>query len=84
MFRRIATPNQRSWVPPMRSQALEYALIFACGCSPAVIAYAADSIGTVKTVNGAVHIERAAQMPQCGLKTIICRVCYVLKRVNPT
>ena len=61
MFRRNATLNPPSWVPPMRSHTLEYALIFACGCSPAVIAYATDSIGTVKTVKGAVHIERAAQ-----------------------
>ncbi|MBN3756637.1 FecR domain-containing protein [Paraburkholderia sp. Tr-20389] len=45
----------------MRKQTVHYALVFACGCAPAVDACAADAIGVVKTVKGAVHIERAAQ-----------------------
>lgn len=41
---------------------IKWALLLACGCPPAAGAYAAaDSIGTVKTVKGAVHIERAGQ-----------------------
>ena len=32
-----------------------------CGCPPVANTYAADSIGTVKTVKGAVLIERAGQ-----------------------
>jgi hypothetical protein len=42
----------------MRSQALKYALILACGGAPVVSACAADVVGVVKTVKGAVHIER--------------------------
>lgn len=45
----------------MRQQAARYALVFACGCLPAIDACAAESIGVVKTVKGSVHIERAAQ-----------------------
>jgi hypothetical protein len=45
----------------MRTQAFQYALVVACGCAPAIDACAADAIGVVKTVKGAVHIERAAQ-----------------------
>ncbi|CAB3777221.1 FecR family protein [Pararobbsia alpina] len=43
----------------MRSNPVKYALIFACGCLPVVDACAADVVGVVKTLKGAVHIERA-------------------------
>ncbi|HVE06229.1 MAG TPA: FecR domain-containing protein [Paraburkholderia sp.] len=42
----------------MRSLAIGYALLVACGCLPAAVACAADTIGVVKTVKGHVHIER--------------------------
>lgn len=45
----------------MRKQAFQCAVVLACGCAPVVDACAADSIGVVKTVKGAVHIERATQ-----------------------
>lgn len=45
----------------MHSQAIKCALLLVCGCPPFANIYAADSIGTVKTVKGAVHIERAGQ-----------------------
>ncbi|CAD6546734.1 FecR domain-containing protein [Paraburkholderia sabiae] len=45
----------------MRKQAIQCAVVLACGCAPVVDACAADSIGVVKTVKGAVHIERATQ-----------------------
>ncbi|WP_233833120.1 FecR family protein [Paraburkholderia sp. ZP32-5] len=45
----------------MHSQAIKCVLLLACGCPPVANTYAADSVGTVKTVKGAVHIERAGQ-----------------------
>ena len=45
----------------MRSEIIKYALIFACGCLPVIDACAADAMGVVKTVKGAVHIERAGR-----------------------
>jgi hypothetical protein len=45
----------------MRKQAVTYVLVFACGCPPAIDAFAAEAIGVVKTVKGSVHIERAGQ-----------------------
>jgi len=45
----------------MRKQAIIRALVFACGCPPAIDACAADAIGVVKTLKGSVHIERATQ-----------------------
>jgi hypothetical protein len=45
----------------MRSQVIRYALILACGWLPAVDVCAADVIGIVKTVKGAVHIERGGK-----------------------
>jgi len=48
----------------MHSRAIQYALILACGTAPALCAthaYAAGSIGVVKTVKGTVHIERAGR-----------------------
>ncbi len=45
----------------MRIQAVQYVLVAACGCAPVIDASAADAIGVVKTVKGAVHIERAGQ-----------------------
>lgn len=43
----------------MRSQAIHYALLLACGCPPALNAHAADAIGTIKTLKGSVEVERA-------------------------
>ncbi|WP_144140336.1 FecR domain-containing protein [Paraburkholderia sp. BCC1884] len=43
----------------MRLQAIQYALILACGCGTACNALAADPAGVVKTVKGAVQIERS-------------------------
>jgi hypothetical protein len=45
----------------MRSEAVQCALIVGCLSAYAVHASAADSNGVVKTVKGAVHIERAGQ-----------------------
>ncbi|HEX3380366.1 MAG TPA: FecR domain-containing protein [Paraburkholderia sp.] len=45
----------------MRNQAIRCALILACGCPPAVNVYAADAIGTIKTLKGTVHIERTGR-----------------------
>jgi hypothetical protein len=45
----------------VHSHALKYALLFACGCPPAIDAQAADAIGTIKTLKGSVHVERAGQ-----------------------
>jgi hypothetical protein len=53
--------NLPSRPPPMRSEAIKYALILACGCLCAIDAWAADAMGVVKTVKGAVHIERTGQ-----------------------
>jgi len=46
---------------PMHSQAIRCVLLLVCGCMPVTNTYAADSIGAVKTIKGAVHIERAGQ-----------------------
>jgi hypothetical protein len=43
----------------MRLQAIKYALILACGCMAVADALAADTAGVVKTLKGAVQIERA-------------------------
>ncbi|MGE8470842.1 MAG: FecR family protein, partial [Paraburkholderia hospita] len=48
-------------VVTMHKQAVNYALVFACGCAAAIDTFGADSIGVVKTVKGSVHIERTAQ-----------------------
>jgi hypothetical protein len=45
----------------MRSEAIKCALIVVCGCLPVVDACAADAMGVVKTLKGAVHIERAGR-----------------------
>jgi hypothetical protein len=45
----------------VRSQAIQYALLLACGCPPVFDAHAADAIGIIKTIKGSVHIERASQ-----------------------
>lgn len=46
----------------MRSQAIKYALLLACGWPPAFDAHATDAIGIVKTLKGSAHIERAGQL----------------------
>ncbi|SDH37647.1 FecR family protein [Paraburkholderia steynii] len=56
---RVVQPPSRS--PPMQKQAVNYALVLACGCAAAIDTFGADSIGVVKTVKGSVHIERTAQ-----------------------
>jgi hypothetical protein len=45
----------------VRSQAIKYALLLACGWPPVFDAHASDAIGIVKTLKGSVHIERAGQ-----------------------
>ncbi|MEQ5838953.1 FecR domain-containing protein [Paraburkholderia acidicola] len=45
----------------MHSQAIKCVLLLVCGCPLVANTYAAESIGTVKTVKGAVHIERTGQ-----------------------
>jgi hypothetical protein len=45
----------------VRSLAIHFVLLLACGCLPAIAAQAADAIGTIKTVKGSVHVERAGQ-----------------------
>lgn len=51
----------------VRSQAIHYALLLACGCPPAIDAHAADAIGIVKTLKGTVHVERAGQPVGVGI-----------------
>jgi hypothetical protein len=51
----------------MRSETIKYVLIALWACLPAVDACAADSIGVVKTVKGAVHIERPGQSPNVAV-----------------
>jgi hypothetical protein len=55
----------------MRSEGIKYALIFVCGCLPVVDACAVDASGVVKTVKGAVHIERAGQSLDAAIGTEI-------------
>jgi hypothetical protein len=45
----------------MLSQAIKCVLLLTCGCLPLASVHADDSIGVIKTVKGAVHIERAGQ-----------------------
>jgi len=45
----------------VRSQAIKYALLLACGCPPAIHAHPADAIGTIKTLKGSVRVERGGQ-----------------------
>jgi hypothetical protein len=53
----------RNQVPPMRLQAIKYALILACGCAAISDAFAtdADAAGVVKTLKGTVQVERAGK-----------------------
>jgi hypothetical protein len=50
----------------MRSEAIRYVLILA-GCLPMVDACAAEAMGVVKTVKGAVHIERAGRSQDAAI-----------------
>jgi hypothetical protein len=53
----------------MRSQAFKCVLLLLCGCPPIASTYAAESIGTVKTLKGAVHIERTGQHLDAAIGT---------------